>query len=173
MPSHREIMRLIGLKSKAAIFRLIEKLVASGIVAKDASGRLIPKNIGPAIRVVGYVEAGWPSPAEEETIDTIPTLDEYLINNKEATFIARVKGDSMTGIGIMLGDEVLVQRGLEPKNGNIVIATLDNQTTIKRYNKVGSRVFLMPENKKYEPIEPKEGQELILNGVVISLIRKF
>jgi SOS regulatory protein LexA len=122
--------------------------------------------------VLGLVEAGWPSPAEEELLDTI-TLDEYLIPNHEATFIARVKGDSMMDAGIMPGDQVLVQRGLEPKNGDIVIATLDNQTTIKRYKKVGKQVILMPENKRYGPIVPQEGQELVVNGVVVSLIRKY
>jgi SOS-response transcriptional repressor LexA len=110
---------------------------------QDAQGRIVPRHLTEALKVLGVVEAGWPSPAEEELLDTI-TLDQYLIRNKEATFIARVKDDSMIDIGIMPGDEVLLQRGLEPKKGNIVIATLDSETTIKRYKKVGSRVLLMP-----------------------------
>jgi peptidase S24-like protein len=102
MPSYGEIMRLVGFKSKFAVIKLVAKLVEAGIVAKDAQGRLVPRSLAQALPVLGYVEAGWPSPAEEETIDTI-SLDEYLIKDKEATFIARMKGDSMTGVGIMPG----------------------------------------------------------------------
>src|SRR5262245_60401993 len=80
MPSYAEIMGICSFNSKNAAYKLVAKLIASGIIAKDATGRLIPKHLGIAIPVLGTIEAGpgWPSPAEEELIDPM-TLDEYLM----------------------------------------------------------------------------------------------
>ena len=84
MPSYSEIMGLTGFRSKNAVHKLVSKLMDHGVIAKDATGRIIPKRLESALRVLGVVEAGWPSPAEEELLDTI-TLDDYLVRNKEAT----------------------------------------------------------------------------------------
>ena len=170
MPSYSEIMDLAGFRSKNAAFKLAGKLVELGIIAKDATGRLTPKRLDAAIPVLGVVEAGWPSPAEEELLDTM-TLDEYLIHNKEATYMLKVKGDSMTDAGILPGDQVLVERGVEPKNGDIVIAEVDGRWTMKYFRKRGSRVVLLPGNKKFKPIIPKE--ELRIAAVVKAVIRKY
>ncbi|PIP31029.1 hypothetical protein COX25_01375, partial [bacterium (Candidatus Howlettbacteria) CG23_combo_of_CG06-09_8_20_14_all_37_9] len=77
-------------------------------------------NIIPGIKILGTVEAGFPSPAEEELADTI-TLDDYLIRKKEATFILKVSGDSMIGAGIKPGDLVLIEKGRQARHGDIVI----------------------------------------------------
>lgn len=170
MPSYSEIMGLAGFKSKNAAFKLAAKLMEIGVIAKDAKGRLVPKRLDSAIRVLGVVEAGWPSPAEEELLDTL-TLDEYLIHNKEATYMLRIKGDSMIEAGILPGDQVLVERGVEPRDGDIVIAEVDGKWTIKYYRKRGSKVALLPGNKKYKPIVPKD--ELRVAAVVKAVIRKY
>jgi SOS regulatory protein LexA len=170
MPSYGEIASLLGFRSKNAAVKLVSKLLKLGVVAKDASGRLIPKNIGDAIRVLGIVEAGWPSPAEEELIDTM-SLDEYLIHNKEATYILKVSGDSMIEAGILPGDQVLVERGAEAKDGDIVIAEVDGAWTMKFFRKRGGKIVLVPGNKKYKPIIPKE--ELQIAAVVKAVIRKY
>jgi SOS regulatory protein LexA len=171
MPSYGEIMRLVGFKSKFAVVKLVKKLVASGVVAKDASGKLIPGNIGETVRVLGYVEAGWPSPAEEELIDTI-SLDEYLIpRNKESTYIVKVTGRSMVDAGILPGDQVIVERGREPKEGDIVIAQVDGAWTIKYYRAKGGKVVLYPANPDFKPIVPKH--ELVVAAVVNAVIRKY
>jgi len=170
MPSYGEIMVLAGFKSKNAAHKLVARLVDRGVVAKDATGRLIPRRLESAIRVLGVVEAGWPSPAEEELLDTI-TLDDYLIRNKEATYILKVSGDSMIEAGIMPGDQVLVERGTEPREGDIVIAEVDGSWTMKYFRKRGGRVILVPGNKKYKPITPKE--ELRVTAVVKAVIRKY
>jgi SOS regulatory protein LexA len=171
MPSYGEIMRLVGFKSKFAAIKLVQKLIAAGVVTRDASGRLIPKNIGEAIRVLGYVEAGWPSPADEELIDTI-TLDEYLIpRNKEATYIVKVTGRSMVNAGILPGDQVIVERGKQPKEGDIVIAQVDGSWTIKYYRKKGGKIVLYPANPDFKPIVP--GEELVIAAVVNAVIRKY
>ena len=170
MPSYSEIAGLVGFKSKNAVYKLVGKLVEQGVVAKDAKGRLIPKRLEAEIPVLGVVEAGWPSPAEEELLDTM-TLDAYLIRNKEATYMLQVKGDSMIEAGILPGDQVLVERGVEPKNGDIVIAGVDGSWTMKYFRKRGNKVTLTPGNPKYKTITPKH--ELRVAAVVKAVIRKY
>jgi repressor LexA len=121
-------------------------------------------------RLIGTVEAGWPSPAEEELVDIL-SLDELLITNREASFLLRVTGDSMTGAGIMPGDLVIVDRGQAPKSGDIVIAEVDGQWTMKYLRKRGDTVMLLPANPKYKPIRPQ--RELTIAGVVTAVVRKY
>jgi SOS-response transcriptional repressor LexA len=94
MPTYGEIMQLVGFRSRNAVFCLIDRLIAAGLVTKDAQGKLIPTQQDGEVPLLGIVEAGWPSPAEEELIDTI-SLDQYLIDNREATYLLQVKSDSM------------------------------------------------------------------------------
>jgi DNA polymerase V len=118
------------------------------------------------------VSAGFPSPAADHTRKRID-LNEHLIRNKEATFIFRVKGDSMRDIGIYEGDELLVDRSIEPAHDNIVLAVLNNEYTVKRlYRKCGV-VKLIAENPLYPPIVLKDGQELIIWGVVTRNLHKL
>lgn len=170
MPSFREIMEVTGLKSTNAVSKVINKLVSAGIIEKDSNGKLIPKKLFGQIKILGTVMAGFPSPAEEELVDTI-TIDEYLISNKEATYMLKVSGDSMIEAGINAGDMVLVERNRMPKEGDIVIAEVDNHWTMKFLQKRNGRMILMPGNKKYKPIIPSE--ELNIAAVVISVIRKY
>ncbi|OGI23267.1 MAG: hypothetical protein A2194_00565, partial [Candidatus Moranbacteria bacterium RIFOXYA1_FULL_44_8] len=165
MPSYGEIARLLGFKSKNAAYKLVVKMVEAGLVAKDSSGKIIPKRIFGETRVLGTVEAGFPSPAEEELIDTI-TLDEYLIKNKEATYMLKVSGDSMIDAGIKPGDIVLVERNKPPKNGDIVIAEVDGNWTMKYLRKSGRQITLAPGNKKFKPIVPED--ELNIAAVVTA-----
>jgi len=170
MPSYGEIMKLLGFKSKNSAFKFVKKLISDNIVERDSSGHLIPLHIFGELRVLGTVEAGFPSPAEEELSDTM-SLDEYLIENKDATFMLKVKGDSMIDAGIMPGDMVLVERGPEPKEGNIVIAEIDSGWTMKYFRKQNGQVVLVPANKKYKTIIPKN--ELRVAAVVKAVIRKY
>lgn len=170
LPSYQEILGLTGWRSKNSAYKLIRKMENQGWVKKDASGRLVPDRIFGSTRILGYVEAGFPSPAEEELIDTI-TLDEYLIRRKEATFMLKVSGDSMVEAGIRPGDLVLVERHRTPADGDIVVAEVDGQWTMKFFKKKGGQVFLLPANRKYRPIVPQG--ELKIEAVVISLIRKY
>ena len=118
------------------------------------------------------VVAGFPSPAADHTRKRID-LNEHLIRNKEATFIFRVKGDSMSGIGIYEGDELLVDRSIEAKHGNIVLAVLNNDYTVKRLYRRGGVVKLIAENPLYPPIVVKEGEELVIWGVVTRNLHKL
>jgi len=170
MPSYSELMGITGLKSKNSVSRLVKKLVEEGVVDKDSTGRIIPNHLWGRSRLLGTVEAGWPSPAEEELVDTM-SLDEYLIGNKEATYLLKVKGESMVEAGIMPGDMVLVERGRNPRNGDIVIAEVDGEWTMKYFERQGGSVALRPANKKFSTIVPQE--ELSITAVVVGVIRKY
>ncbi len=170
MPSVSELARLFGYSSKTGAARIISKLVLEAGFEKDKEGKLLPPDDWGEIMMLGYVEAGFPSPAEEELIDTM-SIDDYLIRNRERTFILTVKGDSMKDAGIMPGDLVLVERGLEPKDGQIVIASVDGQWTMKYFRKRGTSVLLEPANARYKPIIPNESLEI--GAVVKGVIRKY
>lgn len=170
MPSFREMMKLFGYKSKSAVSYAVDKLEEAGVVSQDSRGRLIPNNIFGEVKVLGLVEAGFPSPAEEELSDTM-SLDEYMIGNKDATYMLRVKGDSMKDAGILEGDMVLVERTENPKVGQIVVAEVDGEYTMKYLRKCRTGMYLEPANKKYKPIYPED--EMKIDAVVVGVIRKY
>lgn len=117
------------------------------------------------------IPAGFPSPAEEYLGDTMD-LNQYLIKNPTASFFAKVEGDSMIDAGIFAGDLVVVDRSITAKNNDIVIAAVDNEFTIKRLS-TKNGVRLIPANKDYQAIVMSGENELVIWGVVTSLIRKF
>lgn len=170
MPSFSEIGELCGLRSKNAVFKLVNKLERLKVLERDEKGRLRPRSLAHTARLLGTVEAGWPSPAEEELADTM-SLDDFLIRNPQSTFLLKVTGDSMIDAGILPGDMVLVDKGMTPKSGHIVIAEVDNEWTMKYLKKRGSSVTLLPANPKYKPVKPK--QELRIAGIVTAVIRKY
>ena len=170
MPSFSEIGEMFKLSSKSSVHKVVGKLVAVGVVGKDRKGRLLPGSLKEPVRILGTVEAGFPSPAEEELADTI-SLDELLIHNREATFLLKVSGDSMSEAGILPGDMVIVDKGQTPKSGDIVIAEVDGAWTMKYLRKSGEIVTLLPANPKYQPIRPKN--ELKIAGVVTAVVRKY
>lgn len=170
MPSYAEIMELVGFKSKNAVYKLVERLREEGFLDKDSSGKLIPINLFGNVKVLGEVEAGFPSPAEEELADTM-TLDEYLVRNREATFMLRVTGESMKDAGIMPGDMVLAERGVEPADNDIVIAEVDGNWTMKYFRKQGRQVVLVPANRKFKVIRPQN--ELKIAAVVRAVVRRY
>jgi len=169
MPSYSEMEKILGYKSKSAVSYFVKKLIDGGVLSKDNKGKLIPKNLG-ELKVLGLVEAGFPTSASEELLDTM-SLDEYLIENTEATYLLKVKGDSMKDAGIVAGDLVIVERGKAVKDGDIVIAEIDGEYTMKYYRIQNKKVFLEPANKKYKPIYPKH--ELQITAIVKGVVRKY
>ncbi|MFC1807629.1 transcriptional repressor LexA [Candidatus Omnitrophota bacterium] len=170
MPSYSEMLGIFGLRSKNAVFKRVGELIKAGFLDKDNSGHLIPKRVSIPLPLLGYIQAGFPSPAEEELQDVL-SLDEYLISNPRATYLVKVQGDSMIDAGICAGDLILVQKNLDPKAGDIVVAQVDNEWTLKYFNKKGKDVYLKAANQKYPDILPRE--ELIIAGVVVANIRKY
>ena len=117
------------------------------------------------------ISAGFPSPADDFKEMRI-SLDRELVKNKEATFYARVDGDSMIGAGLEDGDLLVIDKSLDPENGRIAICLIDGDFTVKRIKKEKNKLYLMPENKKYKPIELKEESELVIWGIVEYVIKK-
>ena len=117
------------------------------------------------------ISAGFPSPADDFKEIRI-SLDKELVTNKEATFYAKVSGDSMIGAGLDDGDLLVIDRSLNPENGKIAVCLVDGEFTVKRIKKEKDKLYLIPENKKYIRIEIKEENELIIWGVVEYVIKK-
>ncbi|HEY4522578.1 MAG TPA: LexA family transcriptional regulator [Candidatus Paceibacterota bacterium] len=178
MPSFSELMDLWDYKTKSAVHYRIEKLEEAGFIGKDGTGRIIPRSLESGIKLLGLVEAGFPSPAEEELLDVM-SFDEYLTPNKESSYILKVKGDSMIGAGIREGDMVVVERRAQYKVGQIVVASIDNEYTMKYLRRstkltAGKKegdYYLEPANEKYKPIYPND--TFRIEAVVIAVVRKY
>ncbi len=113
----------------------------------------------------GKVPAGFPSPAEDY-LETPLDLTEYLIENKAATFMMRVDGDSMKDAGILDGDLLVVDRAAKPVNGSVVVVAVNGEYTVKRLRRGPDCVWLDPANPKYQPLCVSIGEELHVFGVV-------
>ena len=117
------------------------------------------------------IAAGFPSPAEDFKEVRI-SLDKELVKNEEATFYARVRGNSMVDANIEDGDLLVIDRSIESRNGKVAVCMIDGEFTIKRLKIEKECVYLMPENKSYKPIKVEEGNELIIWGIVTYVIKK-
>ena len=201
MPSYSEMSFLFGVKSKNAVFKIVNRLIELNLLKKDEKGYLSFSSNPFSIKLLGYVEAGFPSPAEEELMDTL-SLDRFLVDNPESTFMLKVSGDSMIEAGILPGDYVIVDRAKTPNEHDIVIAQVDGKWTMKylirdkarnrnkdmnnntdkqiikkninllQQNTDGETDYiLLPANSKYKPIRPKN--ELVIAGVVVGAARKY
>lgn len=170
MPTYAEMMPLLGVRSKSVVHFWIKKLRERGLLEKDGKGFFKPLCRSLALPLLGDVAAGFPSPAEEELRDVI-SLDEYLITRPNASFLLKATGDSMTGAGIMDGDLLVVEKGREPKSGDIVIAQVDGEWTMKYFRKQGKKILLEAANSNYPAITPLS--ELRLEGIVTAVIRKY
>ena len=118
------------------------------------------------------VQAGFPSPADDHLEDTLD-LNTHLIHHKEATFFVKAQGESMIGAGIHQGDILIVDKSLSPKSGKIVIAVVDGEFTVKRLHKYKGNITLKAENSEFEDIKIKGTDELIIWGVVTSVIHQY
>ena len=113
----------------------------------------------------GKVPAGFPSPAEDY-LETPLDLTEYLIENKAATFMMRVDGDSMKDAGILDGDLLVVDRAAKPVNGSVVVVAVNGEYTVKRLRRGPDCIWLDPANPRYQPLCVLEGEDLHVFGVV-------
>ena len=170
LPTYAEMLALFNFSSKNAVAKVVGKFVDDELVGKDENGRLVagPDMFG--IRLVGNVQAGLPTSAEQEVGEAL-SLDEYLIEKRDKTYLLEVTGDSMIEAGINENDLVIVEQGKTPKVGDIVIAEVDNEWTMKYFEKEKSKVVLKPANKNYPIIRPIG--ELKIGGVVTGVVRKY
>ncbi len=168
-PSFEEIRNLFNYRSKASAHFLVNQLIEKSFLRKDSRGRILWDSLA-GIKLLGSVQAGLPSAEEEVMADTM-NLEDFLVKNPQDTFLLRVSGDSMIDAGIHEGDFVMIERGREPRNHDIIVAEVDGEWTLKYYEKEGASVRLVAANKKYAPIIPKT--ELKTGGVLVAVIRKY
>jgi repressor LexA len=177
-PTIREIGRKFGISSTNGVRSLLTALTRKGYITKlDSVSRgiqLVKENIARAVTlpVVGEVPAGQPLTAEENVIDRI-VIDQSLVPGGEL-FSLRVKGDSMINAGIADGDFVLVRSQSAAEKGDIVVAVIGDEATIKRYFPERRRITLLPENEAYGPIVIEKGTPgFYLAGKVVGLLRRM
>ncbi|HPQ07843.1 MAG TPA: translesion error-prone DNA polymerase V autoproteolytic subunit [Bacteroidia bacterium] len=117
------------------------------------------------------ISAGFPSPALDFANSTID-LNKYLIKNPSSTFYGRVKGNSLKDAGIDDNDILIIDRSLEPQDGKIAVCFIDGEFTAKRIKIKKNEIWLMPENKDYQPIRVTPENEFIIWGIVTYVIKK-
>ncbi|MFH1495085.1 MAG: LexA family transcriptional regulator [Pseudomonadota bacterium] len=170
LPSYSTIMELLGLRSKSPVAALVARLKLLGFLEAMPDKRLKP---GPRFferEVFESVRAGLPTPASDDQRDTL-TIDQYLVERPSQTVLVRVKGDSMIDAGIHSGDTVVVEKNVSANIGDLVIAIVDNEFTLKTLAREEGHFILKPANPAYPVIRPKGQMEIF--GVVVGLFRKY
>jgi len=170
VPPYSTLMQLMGYRSKSPAAALVNRLKTAGYLESAPNRRLRPGRRFFERPVYDSVPAGLPSPAGDESRDTL-TIDEYLVDRPSQTVLVTVKGDSMNGAGIQPGDIVVVEKGAAAKPGDIVIAIVDNEFTLKYLDKEKDRFILRPANLAYPVIRPRGDLEIF--GVVVGQFRKY
>jgi repressor LexA len=175
-PTVREIGKAVGLHSSSTVHAHLANLEKIGLLRRDPTkpraiellvGKAKQALRGPGLPLVGQVAAGEPILAEEN-------IEEYLelpevIGGEDGDYILRVKGDSMKDAGILEGDFVVVKKAEDAANGEIVVALLEHEATVKRFFREKDRVRLEPENSAYKPIRTKDVELL---GKVVGVFRR-
>ena len=170
LPSYSRIGTLVGLNSKASVAGMVLRLKAEGLLESSPDRRLKPGKRFFERPLAESVRAGLPSPAVDSNPEGL-SIDEYLVVHPSKTTLITVKGDSMVDAGIHAGDVVVVEKRNSANIGEIVVAIIDNEFTLKRLHKERGRVVLKPENKAYPVIRPKGDLEIF--GVVVGQFRKY
>lgn len=170
LPSYSQIGKLTGLNSKASVAELVLRLKAEKYLQSTPQKRLKP---GPRFferPIAEGLRAGQPSPAAETGLDTL-SIDEYLVHNPSKTVLIKVQGDSMVDAGIHPGDIVVVEKQRTAKVGDVVVAIVDGEFTLKTLGHERGRAVLQPANRTFRVIRPKGDLEIF--GVVVGQFRRY
>ena len=179
-PSIREICQAVDLKSTSSVHAQLSSLEAKGYIRRDLtksrSIEIIDDDFSLTKRelvnipIVGTVSCGQPILAEQNIEDYFPVPPEYIHNTNNQTFMLRVKGDSMINVGIYEKDLVIVEQCSSARNGEIVVALIEDSATVKTFYKENGYIRLQPENDYMDPIIVENCEIL---GRVIGLFRNF
>jgi len=179
-PSIREICQAVDLKSTSSVHAQLSSLEAKGYIRRDLtksrSIEIIDDDFSLTKRelvnipIVGTVSCGQPILAEQNIEDHFPVPPEYIHNTNNQTFMLRVKGDSMINVGIYEKDLVIVEQCSSARNGEIVVALIEDSATVKTFYKENGYIRLQPENDYMDPIIVEHCEIL---GRVIGLFRNF
>lgn len=184
-PSYREIAKQFNLSSTFGVKRHIDALVKKGYLLNDSKTNrtlaVIDETLNKSrhlndniieIPIVGRVAAGQPILAEEN-IEGKFLMDTTPLNNKNGCFGLKVHGDSMINAGILENDLVIVSPQQNASNGEIVVALLHDEATMKRFFNRDGKIYLMPENEKYSPIEIENREDFSIIGKVVGVFRTY
>ena len=171
LPSYARLMSLLGFASKSAVKKVLERLEGGGMLERTPDGDWAPSErfFDRAI-ATQPVPAGTPISAESDVHEQI-TIDRFLIQQPAKTVLIRVKGDSMVDAGIHDGDLAVVERKTEATQGDIVVAVVDDQFTLKTLARDKDGYHLLPANPNYPVIRPNGKLEIF--GVLVGLVRKY
>ena len=170
LPSFSTIGELVGLRSKSSVHALVARLKLAGYLDTSPGNRLKPGKRFFERTIADSVRAGLPQPADDSSQEVL-TLDEFLIERPSRTVLVRVKGDSMVDAGIHEGDIAVVEKGARAGVGDIVVAVVDDDFTLKYLDRDRDGYFLRPGNPSYPVIRPRGALEIF--GVTVGLIRKY
>ncbi|HIT80324.1 MAG TPA: transcriptional repressor LexA [Candidatus Faecivivens stercorigallinarum] len=170
-PTVREICEEVGIKSTSTVHYYLQMLEEKGYIVKDPLKKRtikLPGSTSKAIPLLGTVTAGIPITAIQEVEEYIPVNN--LSGSAEDYFALHVRGTSMIGAGIMDGDIAIVRRTPVADNGDIIVAMIDDEATVKRFYRESDHVRLQPENPAFEPILTTE---VVILGKVVMLMRNY
>jgi len=170
LPSFSTISELTGLRSKSSVAALVARFKLAGYLDTSPGNRLKPGARFFERPVADSVRAGLPQPANDQLHDVL-TIDEFLIEKPSRTVLVRVKGDSMIDAGVHEGDIVVVEKRTGANIGDMVIAIVDDEFTLKHLDRDRDGFLLRPANAAYAPIRARDSFEIF--GVVVGLIRKY
>ena len=170
LPSFEQICKDLGYKSKNSIWQYFKKLLDHGLLKEDNNRYFISEELFGISYFESGVRAGFPTAVEDCLMERL-SFDSFLIKAPASTFSVRVVGDSMIDAGIFEDDIVIVEKGRIAQNGDVVVAMVDGEFTIKFYRKEKGEVSLEPANEAYPVI--KAQQELQIFGIVTGLVRKL
>lgn len=183
-PTYRQIGKEFNIASTFGVKRHIDALVKKGYLKIESnSSRSISlvknnNNVNPesnssiTVPIIGRVAAGYPVLAEENIEGTF-TIDASLIKSKNNIFALKTSGDSMTGAGILDGDLVLVNSQKNAKNGDIVVALIGDESTLKTYESKKGKTYLVPANKNYPILDMTNKQDFSIIGKIIGVYRNY
>jgi repressor LexA len=166
-----KLMDVMGLASTGGVFKVLGRLVDAGYLER-VDGRMAPTKKFFALPLLGTVRAGLPQPADQDEALELMSVEDYLVDHPERTSYCRVKGDSMRDAGLLDGDFVVVEANSPTSHGDIVVAVVDNQITVKYLRTDSAGAWLLePANPAYEAIRPVGSLEVL--GVVVGSFRRY
>ena len=169
-PSMAKLAEVVGLKSAAGVFALIGRLTEAGYLERS-EGRIAPSKKFFSYRLLGPVRAGVPQEVGQYDGFEVLNIEDYLVAHPERTSFCTVRGDSMSGVGLLDGDLVVVEHNTATKPGDIVVAVVDGKATVKTLALEHGRYVLKPENSEFEVIRPGESLEVL--GIVVGSFRSM
>ncbi|WP_283149545.1 LexA family protein [Silvimonas soli] len=171
LPSYAVIGEMLGMASKSAVSALVKRLMLAGYIEMTPDKRLAPTKRFFERELADFpVPAGLPAAANDAMSEAL-SIDDYLVNRPSATIMVRVRGESMIEAGIHDGDIAIVEKRPAASVGDIVVAIIDDEYTLKELGRDKQGFMLLPRNPEFSPIRPQEGLEIY--GVMVGLVRKY